>query len=324
MAFDLARLQQAIDRHGPVVRIVVADVKGSAPRETGTAMLVWADGQSGTIGGGALEFEAVNAARRQLSDGRVRHLAQIPLGPALGQCCGGAVALLSEVFTAGDLGELQRLARAALPFCRPAQTGEAPAPLAVTRILNAARAQGVTPESGLVAGWMIEAFAPAARPLWIYGAGHVGRALVQVLAPLGYDICWVDTHANRFPADMPENVSPMIASDPARAVEFAPAAARHLILTFSHAIDLDICHRLLSRDFLSAGLIGSATKWARFQSRLAALGHSPARIAEIACPIGLPELGKAPEAIAVGVATTLLMQDAARRASPDIVKDIAI
>ncbi|HEY0274759.1 MAG TPA: XdhC family protein, partial [Paenirhodobacter sp.] len=86
----------------------------------------------------------------------------------------------------------------------------------------------------------------------------------------------------------------------------APADARHLILTFSHALDLDLCHRLLRHGFSRCGLIGSASKWARFRSRLSALGHSDAQILRIACPIGDPTLGKHPQAIAVGVAAALL------------------
>jgi xanthine dehydrogenase accessory factor len=88
--------------------------------------------------------------------------------------------------------------------------------------------------------------------------------------------------------------------------DHAPTDAEHLILTYSHALDLDLCHRLLRRGFLSCGLIGSATKWARFRSRLTALGHDAAAVGRIRCPIGDPALGKHPQAIAVGVAAELL------------------
>ena len=146
--------------------------------------------------------------------------------------------------------------------------------------------------------------APQTRPLWIYGAGHVGRAIVTVMAPLpDFEITWVDTAADRFP---PTEITTLVASTPADAVKHAPGDADHLILTYSHDMDLALCHAILSRDFHSAGLIGSATKWARFQSRLAALGHGHEQISRIACPIGDPSLGKHPAALALGVATAMI------------------
>lgn len=230
------------------IRITITRTAGSVPREAGTQMRVWADRTEGTIGGGTLEWQAMATARQMLAEGRDRQTARIPLGPALGQCCGGSVTLEWE---------------------REAQ---------------------IT--------------APAKRSLWIYGAGHVGRAIVQVMAPLpDFDITWVDTAADRFP-DTTTTV--LVAADPAQVVKHAPADAAHLILTYSHEMDLALCHAILGHDFHSAGLIGSATKWARFKSRLAALGHSHAQIARIACPIGDPSLGKHPAAIALGVATAMI------------------
>jgi len=158
-------------------------------------------------------------------------------------------------------------------------------------------------------GYALEAVeaTPARAPLWIYGAGHVGRALVNVMAPLPeFAITWVDTAADRFPAVIPDDVTELVAADPVRAVAHVPDAAAHLVLTYSHEIDLALCHAILSRPFTSAGLIGSATKWARFRRRLLALGHDPAQIARIACPIGDPSLGKHPQAIALGVATAMI------------------
>lgn len=230
------------------VRITITKTAGSVPREAGTQMLVWPDRTEGTIGGGRLEWDAIAMARTMIAKDRETHTAQIPLGPNLGQCCGGSVALQWD------------------------------------------RAEAISD--------------PAARPLWIFGAGHVGRAIVQVMAPLpGFDITWIDTHADRFPQTQ---ITTLIAADPAQVVKHAPADTEHLILTYSHQMDLALCHALLSHDFHSAGLIGSATKWARFKSRLAALGHSPAQIARIACPIGDPNLGKHPAEIALGVATAMI------------------
>lgn len=303
MSFDRAALARAIAAHGTVVRVVVAGVLGSAPREAGAAMLVWAEGQEGTVGGGALEFAAAARAREVLARGGPECVDRVPLGPNLGQCCGGAVILLSELWTAARLATLGHGAVAARPL--PGQGGEMPLP--VSRVLARARAEGVAPWPGILQGWMVEPVTAAEREVWVWGAGHVGRALVAVLAPLpGVRITWVDTDAARFPEDLPEGVAQRIAADPATLLAEAPAQAEHLILTFSHALDLALCHGLLGHGFASAGLIGSATKWARFRSRLAALGHTEAQIARISCPIGEPAFGKHPQAIAVGVAAGML------------------
>jgi xanthine dehydrogenase accessory factor len=128
-----------------------------------------------------------------------------------------------------------------------------------------------------------------------------------VLSPLpDIAITWVDTGPERFPASVPAGVTTVPAAKPAELVRHAPPNAEHLVLTYSHNLDLELCNRLLSHDFRFAGLIGSATKWARFRSRLAALGHAPEQISRITCPIGDPALGKHPQMIAVGVAAQLL------------------
>lgn len=296
MGFDLAGLQAAVETYGPVVRVVVAGVQGSTPREVGAAMLVWDTGQSGTIGGGTLEFEAAEAARRG-QRGLTRHA----LGPDLGQCCGGAVQLLSEAYDSASVAELDGDVMA-----RPV-SGAAGMPLSVKRLLVQARGQGIRPAARLMDGWMVEPVAQAERQLWIWGAGHVGRALVDVLSPLpDVSVTWVDTGVERYPDAIPDTVTVLPAADPADLVAYAPVTAEHLIVTYSHALDLELCHRLLSHGFGFAGLIGSATKWARFRSRLAALGHAGPQIARITCPIGDPSLGKHPQAIALGVGAALL------------------
>lgn len=300
MSLDLNALSTAVDAHGRVARVVIAGHEGSSPREAGAAILVWNGGQSGTIGGGALEWEAVKAARAQLDSGDGVQVRRVPLGPALGQCCGGAVTLVTEVFGAGTMPEPTHDL-----FSR--SLDGSPMPLAVRRMIDRARAQGTLPATQLVQGWMVEPLARPARALWIWGAGHVGRAMVDVLSPLPeLAITWVDISAERFPAALPPGVTALPVADPADAVALAPTHAEHLIVTFSHALDLELCHRLLGHGFARCGLIGSATKWARFRSRLAALGHAPARIAAIDCPIGRPDLGKHPQAIAIGVAAEVL------------------
>lgn len=233
------------------IRVTILSGAGSTPRDAGTQMFVHAHGIQGTIGGGALEWEAMRCARQMLADGTKRSERKIALGPALGQCCGGAVSLLFE------------------------------------------QADGMITEQG--------------TPLWIWGAGHVGRALVNTLHPLpDFQITWVDTDPARFPDMIPDGVTQLIAAEPARAMTHAPQEADHLIATYSHEIDFALCHGALVHGFASCGVIGSETKWARFTSRLRKLGHCDAQISSIRCPIGLPNLGKHPQAIAVGVASRLL------------------
>ncbi|MGI3165501.1 xanthine dehydrogenase accessory protein XdhC [Pseudooceanicola sp. 200-1SW] len=312
---DRAALARALAQAPRVVRVVVADGRGSVPREVGAAMLVGPAGLlDGTIGGGTLEHEAITRARTLGAD----LLDRRALGPDLGQCCGGAVTLLYEVWDAAKLAALEaQEGRAGAAHARPLPGHPPEQPLVVTRLLNTARAQGLPPEAQMLDGWMIEPQARTARPLWVWGAGHVGRAIVATLAPLpGVEVTWIDTARDRFPDQIPEGVTILPAADPARLAAHAPAEAEHLILTYSHALDLALCDALLRRGFAACGLIGSASKWARFRKRLAALGHRPARIASISCPIGQPSFGKHPQEIAVGVAAEILdrraQQDAKR------------
>lgn len=310
--FDLAALTEAVAREGVVARVVIARFRGSTPRETGASMLVWASGQSGTIGGGALEFQAAEAARRLAADPRpwARQMLKLPLGPALGQCCGGHVTLLIERFTAREVASLDALDGA--DFTRPIASDLPPsatvplvaAPLGAARLRRAARSG--EPETGLVGDLMTEPLAMPATPLWLYGAGHVGRAIVRVAEGLPFVITWIDTTRARFPETIPTHAAPLIAESPARVVPRAPDDAMHLVLTYSHALDLEICHAVLGRPFRHLGLIGSDSKRARFLTRLRDLGHSEAALARLRCPIGDRSLGKLPAAIALGVVAEAL------------------
>jgi len=271
------------------VRVEVTGTKGSAPRGAGAFMLVWADGQSGTIGGGVLEWNAARRAREMLARGVVRDAQSVALGPEIGQCCGGRV----------ELGfEMVRCADAAKPPSHVAGENDppdrflAPAPPPI----NEGRERlGRALETELQ-GWRGD------LPVCLYGAGHVGRAIVKALpfAPR-----WVDVAEGRYP-DWAENK--VIKPNPAAAVALAPDDALHFVLTHSHSFDLEICHQVLSRPFGHLGLIGSTTKKARFLKRLRELGHSEATLKRLQCPIGDKRLGKAPEGIALGVAHWLMQR----------------
>ena len=317
--FDRVELKAAVARHGRVARVVIAGHEGSSPRETGTAMLVWQEGQSGTIGGGALEWLAAQRARAMLSQGG-RRLDREALGPNIGQCCGGAVTLLTEVY---DISLVD-----ALPEDVVARTIDGrEMPLAVQHLLKRQRAGDAPVKSQLVQGWMVEPVTQRQNPVWIWGAGHVGRAILNVLEPFPiFALTWVDTDRDRFPQVIPAGVTPVWSGNPALLAAHAPTEAMHVIVTYSHALDLELCHQLLVRGSKFLGVIGSATKAARFRSRLKALGHLPQDIAKMACPIGDRGLGKHPQAIALGVAVQLikLQQQSETEIADDIRENRAV
>lgn len=291
MAVDIAHLTKTIDAHGPLARVVMIEIKGSTPRELGTAMLVWENGQEGTIGGGALEYAATEAARVGFAR-RENFVSSHPLGPALGQCCGGYVRLLTEYIDHDTLPKA-----GSTVWARPLVRDAAVDP----EIPNAINDITLTNE------WIIEPIAKPKTQLWIWGAGHVGRALVNVLAPLPeFDVIWVDNARERFPEHIPNGASPLWNTAPESLARRAPQDAFHIITTYSHSLDLELCHRLIGHEFGYAGLIGSTTKWARFTSKLDNLGHNKDKISQITCPIGDPQLGKHPSHIALGVAVDLL------------------
>lgn len=313
MSFDRDALIGCVQAHGTVVRVLVASTKGSAPRDAGATMLVWQGGQSGTIGGGALEHQASLRAREMLADGATAtHITQ-PLGPTLGQCCGGSVTLVLEPFNAQNL-PIQQVDIFTRPVTKDAS---ADIPALLQRRIDAANDNPIAPT--LTAGWLAESLTRNATPIWIFGAGHVGEALARNLAPLaGFDITLIDTDTARIPAYLPHNITVLTAKNMAALAKHAPSNAQHFIMTMDHAIDLEICHLLLGQSCAFVGLIGSKTKWARFQTRLKNLGHAAAEIQRITCPIGDPELGKEPQAIAVGITHALLLKRTKIESSMDI------
>jgi xanthine dehydrogenase accessory factor len=284
--------------------VTVHRVQGSAPRETDARMAVRADGSlSGTIGGGALEWDALHEARRLIAAGRGPAVTiERILGPDLGQCCGGRVSLLIETFDRRDLPELTAFAdrerRGAFEMlCRRGSDGRihrtiAPGPSAVSE-----------PDA-----WC-EHHGMAHTPVLLFGAGHVGRALVLALAPLPFDITWVDSREGAFPTHIPANAMPILAQNPVSELSRAVADAFVLIMTHEHALDLVITAAALQGPFPLVGLIGSETKRARFERRFRELGIPRERIEALQCPIGLPTIhGKQPAIIAASVAAQILAE----------------
>lgn len=276
---------------GPFTRVLLAEVKGSAPREAGAEIWVWPEATEGTIGGGALEWQAMARARAGFQG-----VERVALGPALGQCCGGAVTLVYEVLDAARVAAI-----VATVWARPLGAQVAAMPPAVLRAMRHPGAR-----LRLLDGWIVEPVAAAPVPVSVWGAGHVGRALVAVLAPLPrFALDWIDFAPERFGA-IPQGVRQIVAAHPVDLVRFAPPDTHHLVATHAHDLDFALVHAILGHEFASLGLIGSASKAARFATRLRALGHGAAEISRLRCPIGDPGLGKHPQAIAVGVAAALL------------------
>lgn len=291
-------LKDLLSVHGRVARIVIARHKGSTPRETGASMCVWKGGSVGTIGGGRLEFDAIQHAQEMLvQDSTATSVQRIPLGPNIGQCCGGSVVLVTEVWDAASFSEA---------------TNETPH-VVIRRVEGNADAPAIPNNSGAFRkhgtvfsqGWLIERNKTPPTEVYIYGAGHVGIALAKTLSSVPeFEVALIDNRQEAL-SSAPD-CETYKTENPISVMQKAPANAAHFIMTPRHDLDLELCHQVIQRPFGFAGLIGSKTKWARFRSRLASLGHETAQIDQITCPIGDPSLGKAPEAIAIGVAARLL------------------
>ena len=149
-------------------------------------------------------------------------------------------------------------------------------------------------------------------PVALFGGGHVGKAIVQVLGNLPFQVTWIDSRDEIFPVDLPPQVR-CEHSDPVQAaVSGLAPGSQVLIMSFSHAEDLDVLAACLLRqrsrgDLPFIGLIGSQTKWAKFRHRLEARGFSAQELNRVTCPIGVAGIGsKLPEVIAVSVAAQLL------------------
>jgi xanthine dehydrogenase accessory factor len=304
------RLIEAIEAEGAGALVSLVKVEGSSPRESGARMIVRPSGAfNGTIGGGALEWEALDAARAALAAGRgaVRRRT-ISLGPDLAQCCGGRVQWLIETFDARDGGELAALAAAerAGPFVAEAIKG--PDGRLARKVLAAPAGEGAEIEP-LPGGGLRERFVDNATLLYLFGAGHVGRALILALAPLPFRTRWIDPRREVFPERAPANVAMVHASEPVRELGAAPDGAQVLVMTHSHPLDLAIVSEALRQQrFSFVGLIGSATKRARFLSQMRAAGLSEEALARLVCPIGLPGVeGKEPAVIAAAIAAQLLI-----------------
>jgi xanthine dehydrogenase accessory factor len=302
------RLVEAIEAEGSAALVTLARVEGSSPREAGTRMVVRPSGGfHGTIGGGALEFAALEAANEALRGGRgPARCRSLALGPELGQCCGGRVEWRVETFDMRDLDDLSALAigeggALATLSARLEPNGRVQRTLGSS--VSERRLARLAEES-----WT-EPLGAVARGVYLFGAGHVGRALALALAPLPFAVRWIDPRRDAFPTHAPANVTLIHAPEPAAEFVSAPDGALVVVLTHSHALDLEIVAEALRVErFGYVGLIGSATKRARFLSQMRAAGLTEVQLARLVCPIGVPGLeSKDPAVIAASTAAQLLI-----------------
>lgn len=329
--------------HGePAVLVTIVAAYGSAPRAAGAKMTVRRHHCDGTIGGGHLELQAIRIARDMLA-GAPATLRRFPLGAALGQCCGGAVELMFEpVAPDARWPRLVReachgsgcvvISRAADP--RPEQSVAIDAPVSApdSKLVASARDRfGTLGDSSLDAAALTIAheligadhavmrrigefslvFDPvrtARFNLLVFGAGHVGHALVRALTGVACSITWVDQRADLLPRSSAPNLRAVVTDCPDDEVDQAPPGSFFLVMTHSHALDQQLAERILARDdFAFFGLIGSRTKRRLFERRLSARGITARQLAKMTCPIGVAGIDdKAPAVIALSVAAQLL------------------
>lgn len=322
------------------VLISVISTNGSCPRDAGTRMLVSADACLGTIGGGHLEFKAVDIAHQLLASASTDvRVERFPLGARVGQCCGGLVYLSFEYIPevrpgwVSLLGQLRHAGQGAV-MVNSLETGAGSSAnasassrlivtedsclgeladtvqhqLAVKRaleLLKSPAAVHVVQEGKL----LFETLGSPLLQFAVFGAGHVGKALVHLFSSLSCQVHWFDSREDQFPKTVPDNVSVNVVDTIECEVDELQPGTFVVVMTHSHALDLAICERMLKRSDLGwCGLIGSVSKRRQFEKRLIACGVSESSLAKLVCPIGIDGIsGKQPAQIAVAVTAQLLL-----------------
>ncbi len=324
----------ALDEDGePAVIVTVGAIRGSAPREPGAKMIVTRRETIGTIGGGQLEYQCARKASELLADGD-RDLPAIQtrrfaLGSGCGQCCGGVVDVWFEKLGASPwLKDLFAHHREREPLVVATTDNGAPDKMVLTAnavptncppgVLADARRLLDSEDGAMMSGpYLLEPLRPVDFHIAVFGAGHVGTAVVDVLSRLDCDIRWIDGRRGMLPGSLPRNVTALDSPAPAREVAAMPPGSYYLVMTHSHPLDLDICDQVLRRDDAAyCGLIGSRTKRRGFEQLLQKQGLDAERLRGLTCPIGVPGVdGKRPAEIALAVAAELLQVKGSRAAT---------
>lgn len=259
-----ADLDAFLSDHHVAIVAELSSVRGSSPRERGALMVVAVDAMIGTIGGGALEYMVIARARQAMRDGIVPGVMDVPLGPEIGQCCGGRVMVALTVVTPELARDLVARVRA----------GERERP-----------------------------------HVYLFGSGHVGKALARALAALPVRVHVIDTRPDEL-HDLPEGVEARAVPMPEAVVRSAPAGSSFVILTHDHALDFMIAAEALKRlDAPYVGMVGSRTKRAKFASWYRAEGGTEEGLRRLVLPIGdLGLVDKRPEVIAALAAAEIMVQ----------------
>jgi xanthine dehydrogenase accessory factor len=317
-------IREWIERDGGAALVTVAKAEGSTPREAGARMAVARDRTiSGSVGGGPLEWAAIDLARSLIGRGRAAEWKTVSLGPALDQCCGGRAEILHESFTHEDITWIAPIAAAndAEAVLRGERNGAGPY---VRRVVSQ-----TAPDEAVYAptlNTLIERIGESRTPVLLFGGGHVGRALVKALTPLPFYIRWIDDRPEAFEGAELFAAQTAVSALPESELSNASPGSFVLIMTHSHALDLALVTAALpDARFPYVGLIGSATKRALFERRLAEFGVAPDAIARLVCPIGVPGIaGKSPAVIAAAVAAELLIERERAKSDGTIKTELAL
>lgn len=330
MSFWQDILREHIQNGYTSVLITLAVAKGSTPRNIGSHLLVTEKGMIGTIGGGNLEYRAVNRAKELLrEDQPTPEILDLPLGPELAQCCGGRVTVLLSPLEQKDMEWLQvltgpdtfssdnallttwqenALSRTVVRNLSGMELQDHSHSDLFRRYRQSGKPECEEFEKGGAYFSLIEPTTSFEFHVTLFGAGHIGKAIVNILQTLPCQIDWIDERRELFPANRPDQVQIKNELRPALYCSDIPKDSFILVMTHDHQLDFDICEKILRNErFSFLGLIGSETKSTRFRKRLRLRGIEENSLENLACPIGLKELsGKLPAEIAISVVADVL------------------
>ena len=254
------KLTSNIDYKKNIIKAKIINVKGSSPNKINDFMLVAPKDIFGTIGGGNLEYLVIEESKLMLKNKSKRKKLNIPLGPGIGQCCGGYVEII----------------------------------LTLHKNTDAAMKDEKVNDS-------------FKEDLYIFGAGHIGQALIETIGNLNFTTYLIDSREEYLKMSVNKDVNYLLSKEPWKVVNKLKDNAYYVVLTHSHEYDLKILNEILTKKFTFVGLIGSTTKKKRFFKRLTENGHDKNIIKKIECPIGV-DIGnsKDPNEIAFSIITRLI------------------
>lgn len=336
------------------IMVMVGQVQGSSPREMGARMLVTESSSYLTIGGGNLEHQAMQIARGMLSTTQHSHYQRFSLAAGLGQCCGGVVSIIFEKITPHCtwIKTFKEFASSNSDFVHVMKLNAEPdrahllvseqqviphnAQTSSAKLIASARQHLQQENQYKIIKWtddipstvMLEKIIQQQNSLYIFGAGHVGSALVGLLKDQPFSTTWVDTREHMFNSNISAPIKTECTDCPEAIIAQAAKHSYFLLMTHDHALDQRLAEHILQRnDFAYFGMIGSRTKRVRFEHRLSARGIAQSTLDKMVCPIGIAGIkSKKPAAIAVAVLAQLLqsLEVASCNATPQLKQGLDI